>query len=263
MPRGLLNLGIALAIVAISTLVWLGQQQTPDRYLERIQQSGILRVGIDPTYPPFDTLQDGKVGGYDAALAEAIARDLGVKVEFKTLALDTLYDALLAGNVDILVSALPPIPERQADVRYSTLYYQSGQVLVVRAGEDGISSVGTLAGRKVGVELGSNADTEARRLQRTTSPGMQLQSTYHSAEEALDALVSGAVDAAITDNTSVQTYLAARPDTVTILSPPVTDEPFVVAVPARANALAGSVNATIERLRNSGELARLMGLASR
>ncbi|MDQ3704193.1 MAG: ABC transporter substrate-binding protein [Chloroflexota bacterium] len=259
MTRFFLNTALALTLVALSALVWLGQQKPPDRYLERIRQSGTLRVGIDPTYPPFDMLREGRVAGYDAALAEGIARDLGVKVEFRTLALDTLYDSLIAGNVDMLVSALPPIPERQGDVRYSVPYYQSGQVLVVRAGDNAVSSVGTLDGRKVGVELGSNADTEARRLQRSTTPGMQLQSTYHSPEEALDALVSGEVDAAITDNTSAQTYLATHPGSVTILSPPLTNEPFVVAVPARADALAGSVNATIERLRNSGELARIMG----
>jgi polar amino acid transport system substrate-binding protein len=132
-------------------------------------------------------------------------------------------------------------------------------VLVVRAGENAISSVEGLAGRKVGVELGSSADTEARRLQRSTAPGMQLQSTYRSPEEALAVVVSGEVDAAITDNTSAQTYLATHPGSVTVLSPPLTDEPFVVAVPARADALAGSVNATIQRLRNSGELSRIMG----
>jgi ABC-type amino acid transport substrate-binding protein len=214
---------------------------------------------MDPTYPPFDVVRDGQVGGYDAAMARAIADDLGVRVEFKTLALDTLYDALIAGNVDVLVSALPPIPERQADVRYSVPYYQSGQVLVVRQGETAINGLGELAGKKVGVELGSNADTEARRLQRGTAPGMQLHSVYRSPDEALAALASGEIDAAITDNASAQAYLAAHPGTLRVLSPPLTDEPFVVAVPARAGALAASVNATIERLRNSGELARIMG----
>ncbi len=90
MTRTLLNIALTIIFVAIATLVWLGQQKPPDRYLERIRQSGTLRVGIDPTYPPFDMLQNGQVAGYDAALAEAIARDLGVKVEFRTLALDTL-----------------------------------------------------------------------------------------------------------------------------------------------------------------------------
>ena len=90
-----------------------------------------------------------------------------------------------------------------------------------------------------------------------------LRSVYRSPAEALDALASGEVDAAITDNASAQTYLAAHPDTLNVLSPPLTDEPFVVAVPARADALAPSVNATIERLRNSGELARIMGQPSK
>jgi polar amino acid transport system substrate-binding protein len=263
MPRLFLNIAIVLALLAVSVLVWLGQQKPPDPYLERIRQSGTLRVGMDPTYPPFDVVQDGQVGGYDAALARAIADDLGVRVEFRTLALDTLYDALIAGNVDVLVSALPPIPERQADVRYSVPYYQSGQVLVVRQGETAINAVGGLAGKKVGVELGSNADTEARRLQRSTAPGMQLSSAYRSPDEALAALAGGEVDAAITDNASAQAYLATHPGALSVLSPPLTDEPFVVAVPARADALAGSANATIERLRNSGELARIMGQTSK
>jgi ABC-type amino acid transport substrate-binding protein len=120
-----------------------------------------------------------------------------------------------------------------------------------------------LGGKKVGVELGSNADTEARRLQRSTAPGMQLSSVYHSPDEALEALARGEVDAAITDNTTAQAYLAAHPGTLGVLSPPLTDEPFVVAVPARADALAESVNATIERLRNSGELQRIMGQPQR
>jgi ABC-type amino acid transport substrate-binding protein len=113
------------------------------------------------------------------------------------------------------------------------------------------------------VELGSNADTEARRLQRSTVPGMRLHSVYHSPEEALDALARGEVDAAITDNTSAQSYLATHPGTLNVLSPTLTNESFVVAVPARADALAASVNRTIERLRNSGELARIMGQAQR
>lgn len=263
MLRSVTNTSIALTLLALSALVWLGQQKLPDRYLDSIRQRGVLRVGIDPTYPPFDTIIDGQAQGYDAALATAIANDLGVKVEFTALALDTLYDALKADKVDMLISALPPIPERQSDVRYSVPYYQSGQVLVVRSGETAIRSVGDLAGKRVGVELGSNADTQARRLQRTSAPDMRLNSVYRSPEEALDALVGGEVDAAITDNASAQHYLSSNAGAIKVLSPPLTDEPFVVAVPAQANILAGSVNTTIERLRNTGELGRIMGLPGR
>jgi ABC-type amino acid transport substrate-binding protein len=67
------------------------------------------------------------------------------------------------------------------------------------------------------------------------------------------------VDAAITDNASAQAYLRANRGALVVVPPPLTDEPYVVAMPARADALAERVNATIERLRASGELARIMG----
>lgn len=263
MTRLLLNIALVILLVAIGAATWVGQQKPPDPYLQKIVDSGTLRVAMDPTYPPFDVVQEGRVGGYDALLAEAIARDTGVQVAYKTLALDTLYDALASNNVDLIISAQPLISERQREVRYSVPYYQSGQVLVVRAGEAGISSVATLNGKRVGVELGSNADTEARRLQRTAAQGMQLHSAYRTPDEAMDALTHGDVDAAITDNLSAQTYLAAHPGTISVISPPITDEPYVVAMPAHADALAAHIDTTIERLRASGELARMMGAGNK
>ena len=101
---------LILALVAAGVLVWLGQQRPPDRYLEDIRTRGTLRVGIDPTYPPFESVRDGQVVGYDVDLARAIAADLGVTLDVKALALDTLYDALAAGNVDVLVSAAADSP---------------------------------------------------------------------------------------------------------------------------------------------------------
>ncbi len=263
MRSTLINIAIGAAIIFIATLVWLGQQRAPDRYLEGILSKGVLRVGIDPSYPPFESVKEGKIEGYDAELASAIAADLGVQVEFVPLALDTLYDALLAEKADMLISALPFVYERQKEVRYSTSYYQAGQVLVARPGEARIASINDLKGKRVGVELGSTADTEARRLARTSIASMDLNSSYQTPTEALDALVRRELDAVITDNTSAQAYERAHPGAITILSPPLTDEPYVVAMPVKASGLAGRVNDTIGRLRESGELARMMGLAEK
>lgn len=263
MRSALLNIVITLTLGLIAVLVWLGQQRAPDLYLDDIRAKGVLRVGIDPSYPPFATVKDGQVEGYETELARAIAADLGVRVEFVPLALDGLYDALLAEKVDLLISALPFIYERQREVRYSQPYYQAGQVLVVRAGTESITSIRDLQGKVVAVELGSNADTEARRLARTSIQGMTVNSTYQTPDDALGALVQGGPAATITDYTSAQAYSRAHPGDVAILSPPLTDEPYVIAMPVKAEGLAGRVNATIARLRDSGELARMMGLEAR
>ena len=259
----LTNLAIVLGLVLVGVITWAGQQRPADPYLLDIGERGVLRVGLDPTYPPFDTLQEGKPAGYDVALAEAFAADMGVRAEFRTLALDTLYDALASEQVDVLISALPFIYERQKEVRYSVPYYQSGQVLVTRVGDASIRGPRDLAGKTAAVELGSNADTEARRIAREITPTLNLVSEYHSPDEALQAVAAGEADAAITDHLSAQTYLAANPGALLILNSPLTDEPYVVVMPVRADGLAARVNASIERLRASGELARMMGLTER
>jgi ABC-type amino acid transport substrate-binding protein len=262
MSRFFTSLTIVAVLAVITLLTWAGQQHPPDRYLRAIEARGVLRIGLDPTYPPFDTLSNGQPAGYDIALSQAIAADLGLRPEYHTLALDTLYDALASDQVDVLVSAIPFVYERQKEVRYSVPYYQSGQVLVVRAGDSSIHTVSDLAGKVAAVELGSNSDTEARRLQRDSLPTLRLDSTYHSAEDALVALAGGRVDAAITDNLSAQTYTTEHANSISILQPTLTDEPYVVAMPAGADALAAQINSTIERLRADGALARMMGLST-
>jgi polar amino acid transport system substrate-binding protein len=260
--RHFTTLAILLVMASLALLTWAGQQRPPDPYLQAIQARGVLRVGLDPTVPPFDTLANGRPSGYDVALAQSLASDLGLRPEYHTLALDTLYDALASDQVDVLISALPFVYERQKEVRYSVPYYQSGQVIVVRPGNTAIRTASDLANATVAVELGSNSDTEARRLQRNTFPTLRLDSTYHSAEDALAALIAGRAEAAITGNLSAQTYASQHPHTLIILQPPLTDEPYVVAMPAGADALATLINSTIERLRSTGDLARMMGLGT-
>jgi polar amino acid transport system substrate-binding protein len=259
----LLSVAILAVLIIAGILTWAGQQRPPDRYLDAVKSRGILRVGLDPSYPPFESLRDGQYVGYDVDLAKAIASDLGVQVQFKPLALDTQYDALASDQVDVLISALPFVYERQKEVRYSQPYYQAGQVIAVRAGDNRIRSAADLQGKRVGVELGSNADTEARRLARTSLPTMQLRSEYHSSADALDALLHGDLDAVISDNLSVQEYVPSHPNALSLLSPPLTDEPFVVAMRVSATGLAEHVDATIYRLRASSELDRMMGALGR
>jgi ABC-type amino acid transport substrate-binding protein len=255
--RLLFDLALLLGLAAVGAAVWAGAQPLPDAAWDRVHAAGVLRVGTDPTYPPFESIENGQFTGYDIALAREIAARLGVRAEFVPIALDGQYDALLAGQVDLLLSALPFIYERQQEVRYSPPYYQAGPSLVVRAGDARIGGPGDLAGRRVGVELGSDADMAARHLQATTAPGLILVPTYHSAAEALAALAAGAVDAAVADPLG----LAAAPDPAALraLDPPLADEPYVAVLKRPAPRLGAAVDATIDDLRASGALARLMG----
>ena len=46
---------------------------------DTIQETGVLRVGLDPTYPPFAAATESDLFGFDVDLARALADDLGVQ----------------------------------------------------------------------------------------------------------------------------------------------------------------------------------------
>ena len=63
--------------------------------------SGALKVGTEPTFPPFDTTdEDQNIVGFDMDLIAAIGADQGFDVEFVNLAFDGLIPALKNGDID-------------------------------------------------------------------------------------------------------------------------------------------------------------------
>jgi hypothetical protein len=150
----------ALAVSAQTGLNVAGQGLDP--VWAAAQQRRTLRVAVDLGFYPFTWMEDGQPAGYDIDLARAIATRLGMQVEFVPVGLDSIYDDLAARRADVAISALPYAPELGWRARFSQFYFDAGQMLVVRR-ETPIATEADLAGRVVGVALGSDADTWARR----------------------------------------------------------------------------------------------------
>jgi ABC-type amino acid transport substrate-binding protein len=263
--RGALLAASAVLVAGVLALtVWWGRLPRPDPAWERIQRTGVLRVGTDATYPPFESIANGQYVGYDMGLARALAAGLGVRAEFVNLSLDGQYDALAQDKVDVLISALPFIYERQKEVRYTRPYYDDGPVLVLPAGS-AIAQPPDLAGHTVAVELGTDADMVARRLQRG-GVALRLQSEYHSTEAALDALATGQADAAISDPITLAAWTHTKGGATAIglqtVPIPVAAQPLVIAMRVPAYRLGPALDDLLVALQADGRLARLMGETS-
>lgn len=276
---------IVVTIAAISLLIlgiWFFLSPRDDGSLAEIRRRGTLRVGLDASFPPFETIDaNGQIVGLDVDIAQAIAADVGVKVELVNIGFDGLYDALLARRVDLVISGLPYDPRWTQDVAYSSNYFNAGQVLVTRASDDTIKTVEDLAGRTVAVEWGSQAEMEARRLAKnppspsgrgeggegensntsTTLPRLTLL-RQETAAAALNTLLNSQADAAIVDAPSALTPSPTLPlvggggaklKIVTYL----TDEWYAAAVHIQSRELLAAVNQTLARLEESEEMAKL------
>ena len=129
-----------------------------DSLLDRINAKGTITVGTEGTYAPFTYHEtDGTLTGYDVEVTRAIARKLGVTVEFKETQWDAMLAGLKAGRFDLVANQVAlTTPERQATFDKSEPYSWSGAMMLVRADNDDIKSLEDVKGRKAAQTLSSN-----------------------------------------------------------------------------------------------------------
>lgn len=215
---------------------------------------GEMRVGVDASYPPFAVATATDIFGLDIDLAHALAQELDIPVRFVNLGYDGLYDALRTDQVDVLISALLVDPARRGAVIYSPPYFNAGLVLVSNANSP-VHHMEDLPGRRLAIEFGSQAQTEAGRWLRRirsfeTAP-------YELPEYALDAARLGDADAALTDSITARLYLREHLDWNVRLSQ-VTNIPFAIATRADRPDRAAVINFALERLNHDGTLAQII-----
>lgn len=248
---------VSWAVATLLCGLYLVSCQRIDDSWERVAASGVLRVGLDPTFPPFETADEQGLHGLDVDLAHALANDLGLTAEFTYFGYDGLYDTLTTGQVDVLLSALVVAPERTEDVAYSQSYFNAGEILIIPEGEQGVSGLDDLDGRAIAVELGALGHVEATAWAQRL-PNLTIQ-TYESVTAALDAVASGGADAGLVDAVNGRLYLAGQTaaagrQTLIRLPEPVTLEPYALAVRIDDQMLLEQLNQSLDRLAASGEL---------
>ena len=255
--RGPIRLFVVVFVVgALAALLLFLLLRDRPATLRDIQARGAWRVGLDPSFPPFEFVDaSGQAAGLDVDLARAVGGRLGIKTELVTLGFDELIDAVASHRVDAAISALPILPERTKEVRFSDPYAQAGVVLVAAAGSP-IHSPADLAGKSVAVEWGSQGDAEARRLNDAAGGAGQFAlKPYDTVTAALDALAAGEVDAAVVD--AISLALHPRAAELAAVGEPLISDPYVVVVPADAPDLLDAVNRALRQLESAGELETL------
>lgn len=253
-------IALLVAIILIAPFIgFVRDVQAADRALsldttwEHVRKTKTLRVGMDFGVPPFAMPGGGDVQGFDVDLARDLASRLGIDVAIVNTPSDALYDALLTGQVDALIAALPVTPEFRRDVTYSAPYIDMGERAVVRAGSD-ITTPNDLADRRVGVELGSDGDLAARELARRVP--MDLRSVYDSGDAALADLRGGNLDAVVLDGIAARHAVATDPGLV-MLPDPVLDNGYVIATKRDARTLSTNLGRVLDQASAAGVLTRL------
>ena len=249
-------LQIARALTVALPLLLLGVAalrhfQPPDP--ARAFPAGEILIGVDGSFPPFAYDDGGELRGLDIDLGLALAREIGLPARFVSISFNGLYDSLISGKVDLLISALRVEPARRDEVRYTQAYYDNGLVLVSEPGA--ALELDALAGARIAYEYASSADSQIRAWERQ---GTRVDKRpYELPAQALDALRYGQAEGALVDATTFRLYAKSQGEW-RANTEPVRHDPYAIAARLDRSEAWKLAESALSALKASGELARIV-----
>jgi polar amino acid transport system substrate-binding protein len=166
--------------------------------LAEIQKRGVLRIGMEPGYMPFElTNTKGEIIGFDVDMGKRMAKAMGVKLELVSTAWDGIIPALLTGKFDLIASGMTLTQQRNLTVNFATPYILIGQsILLKKELADTVKSYKDLNDAKytVASKLGTTGEQATKRM-----IGNAKYISYETEQEGVMELVNGKIDAFIYD----------------------------------------------------------------
>lgn len=115
-----------------------------------IAQAPKLRIGVEGNYPPFSMIApDGKLGGFDIDIANAICAEMKAECVFVQQEFDGMIPALNAKKFDMIVASMTITEARKKSVDFSNPYYDVPSRFVAKAGAFADHSPASLKGKKI------------------------------------------------------------------------------------------------------------------
>ncbi|WP_238162677.1 ABC transporter permease subunit [Cohnella sp. AR92] len=213
-----------------------------------------ITMGTSPDYPPYenvDAAAGGKIVGLDIDIAQAIADKLGYELKIAPSDFDGLIAALQSKRVDFVMSGMSVTEERKKSVDFSDTYYVASNTIVSRQ-DSGLNTLEDLAGKKVGVQLGSTQEKVVSEIENPTV--LKL----NKIPDLIQALKANRVDAVIVEDAVAAGYAQSNND-LNIAMIPAGDsgEGYAIAFP-KGSELSAPFNEALQEMKNDGSLRQMI-----
>ncbi|MFH1138656.1 MAG: transporter substrate-binding domain-containing protein [Pseudomonadota bacterium] len=193
--------------------------------LTEIQKQGVLRVGMEAGYMPFEMKnKKGEVIGFDVDMVTEMAKAMGVKLELVNTQWDGIIPALMTKKFDLIASGMTVTQERNLQINFADPYITVGQtILLAKKYEGQITGYEQLNDPKynVATKLGTTGDFAAKKhIPNATRVAFETEQ-----EGALDVL-NGKADAFVYDHPFNAIFNARNLGKMVFLDKPFTYEPL-------------------------------------
>lgn len=248
----------SLALLVNGLLGACSQQNSVPEQIRNITRAGVIRIGTAGDYQPMSYLDPASntYVGYDAALAEDLARSLGVKIEYVPTSWPTLMEDTKAGKFDLALCGITITDARKEEALMSDGYLGNGKTVLCRR-EDAEKYTSLDAINKPEVRVMENPGGLNEKFARENLPNAEI--IIHDVNQEIPGLIAqGEADVMITEIMEAGFYCSKDPR----LASPLIHDPFTrgqlgALMPKGSEALLEYVNAFLEEERRSGRLKEL------
>lgn len=215
-----------------------------------IKDSGTIIAATEGSFAPFNYYEGKKLTGYEVEVAEAIARKMGLKLEWRVVPFDAQLAAVSQDRYDFAIASHGYSEERAKAVDFASPHYCTGGQIA--APKDGPLSVASLKGKTLGVQLATSYFTAAKKID-----GVKEVKTYKSDPEAFAALRAKKIDAWISDKFTVMATLKKNPTAGIVAGEQVFVERVSLIMRKNNKEFMDQINATIAGLISDGTFATI------
>ena len=110
-------------IMTIACVACSNDKEDETTWKDQLNNESELVVGISPDYPPYESIVDGEMVGFDIDMATELGKILGVEIVYEQMDFTNIVDAVNLGQVDVGIAGFTYNPERQ--VLFSDYYLKS------------------------------------------------------------------------------------------------------------------------------------------
>ena len=226
---------------------------------------GKLTVATSPDFAPYEFYAIGEDGtpalaGFDIALSQYIADDLGLELEVVTVDFDGVLSELQTKSVDLGMAGLSPDPKRESIMAFSDLYYVGGQSLVtVKDKADTYNSFESV--NKPEVSVGAQIGSIQMDLANANSPDADIV-PLPKVTDIIAELLSGKMDVAYIETDVAKSYQKNYPELEIIMDVPYDQEGSSIGVCKGNDALLAAVNGSIAKALEDGSMEKFIAEAN-
>ncbi len=255
-----------LAVVALALAACGGKAEAPATEAPQGEQGGAMEglpdlggrtvtVAVENQYPPFNFIDEdtGEPKGWDYDAVREICKRINCVPDFKEAAWDGIFEAMAAGEYDVLADGVTYTEERDQVVDFSIPYVTIGQVLLVRAdcGKADVDAFKADETKLVGTQIGTTNEIVAKEH----FPEERVKS-FETFDAAVLALMAGDIDGVVIDNVSALGFMDANPGKLKVLGQLTSDEQLAFVFPPGSD-LIEAWNAALESMKKDGTLDEL------